>query len=146
MPNETTSHFPYKTLIWALFAALALFIFKPQIEMLLTDAEHIIVFGIEIKTNKEQANKLTDSIQQFEIQINSLSTQITTQQNQIKTLDRLRAKLENDLKKCPDAQENVKQYSLQLNQIFKANTELKTKSDVLKDVKILQRSNLLKQP
>ncbi|WP_405296046.1 hypothetical protein [Algibacter sp. Ld11] len=146
MPNETTSHFPYKTLIWALFAALALFIFKPQIEMLLTDAEHIIVFGIEIKTNKEQANKLTDSIQQFEIQINSLSTQITTQQNQIKTLDRLRAKLENDLKKCPDVQENVKQYSLQLNQIFKANTELKTKSDVLKDVKILQRSNLLKQP
>ena len=132
MPNETTSHFPYKTLIWALLAALTLFIFKPQIEMLLTDAEHIVVFGIEIKTNKEQANKLTDSIQQFETQINSLSGQITTQQNQIKTLDRLRAKLENDLKKCPDAQENVKEYSLQLNQIFKANTELKTKSDVLK--------------
>ena len=144
MPNQKPQ-FPYKTLIWAVLAALALFLFKPQIEILLTDAEHITVFGIEIKTNKIQAKKLTDSITQFQNKIAGLSTQITTQQEHIKTLDRLRSKLEKDLEKCPDAKANVERYNIQLNEIFKANSELKTKSDKLKDIKILQQSNLSTQ-
>lgn len=141
MSNEKTQ-FPYKTLIWALLAALALFLFKPQIENLLTDAEHITLFGIEIKINKEQAQKLADSIHQFKDKIEGLSTQITAQQEHIKTLDQLRSKLEKDLEKCPDARVNAQQYNIQLNEIFKANNELKTKSDNLKNIKILKQSNI----
>lgn len=141
MSNEKTQ-FPYKTLIWALLAALALFLFKPQIENLLTDAEHITLFGIEIKTNKEQAQKLADSINEFKDKIEGLSTQITAQQDHIKTLDQLRSKLEKDLEKCPDARVNAQQYNIQLNEIFKANNELKTKSDNLKNIKILKQSNI----
>ena len=142
MTNEQTS-FPYKTLIWAVLAAISIFLFKPQIGDLLTGAEHINVFGIEIKTNKEQAIKLKDSIHQFEVQIASLSTQINTQQDQIQELDKLSSKLKNDLAECPKASDNVIKYNAQLSTLFKASKALKTQSDDLKDVKILKMSPVL---
>lgn len=136
--SDNNSNFPYKTLIWAILATIALFIFKPELKVLITGADHIIMFGIEIKTNKEQARLLTDSIHQFEIKIDNLSTQITSQQEKIRVLDRLKVKLESDLETCPSAKENIKQYSNQLNTVFQGNIALKAKSDNLKSIQILQ--------
>lgn len=142
MTDERTN-FPYNTLIWAALAAISIFLFKPQIEDLLTDAEHINVFGIEIKTNKAQAIKLKDSIHQFEVQIASLSTQINTQQDQIQVLAQLSSKLKNDLAECPKASDNVLKYNEQLSTLFKASKALKAKSDDLKDLKIIKTSPVL---
>jgi septal ring factor EnvC (AmiA/AmiB activator) len=142
---EDRTNFPFKTLIWVLFAALALFIFKGELKQLLTNAEELNIFGIEIKASKDKVNRLQDSIQSFEIKITELSNQITNQQRKISSLDDLKTELEKDLAKCPDAKRSAVLFNSQFNQILSTNTELKTKSDNLKDIKILKRSSVIGQ-
>lgn len=142
---EDKSNFPFKTLIWALFAALALFIFKGELKQLLSNAEELNVFGVEIKASKEKVNKLKDSIQNYQTKIVDLSIQITSQQQKISSLDALKTELEKDLAKCPGAKESAVLFNSKINQILKTNTELKTKSDKLKNINILKSSNLIGQ-
>ena len=142
-----TSNFPYKTLLWVLFAALALFIFKSELKGLLSNAEELNIFGIEIKTGKEKAIKLKNKIANFEENITQLSSQITSQQSQIKALNNLRVQLEKDIANCPDAEEKTILFNAKVKQIFDNNKALKVQSDRLKDIKILRyNSNVLAKP
>ena len=137
---EGKPNFPYKTLIWALFALIALFVFKNELKRFLTDAEKLSVFGVEINASREQVNKLQDSIQNFETTVADLSSQITNQQNKINDLDQLKTQLEQDLAECPEAKITAIRFNEQVSKIFNANKDLKTKSDKLKNSSILKIS------
>jgi septal ring factor EnvC (AmiA/AmiB activator) len=136
------SNFPYKTLIWVLFAVLALFIFKPELKQLLNNAEELTVFGIEIKAGKEKAHKLEVAIEKFKNNIADLSSQITDQQDRINSLNKLKKELEKDIANCPDAKKSTLLFNAQVMQIYDKNKTLKTQSDKLKNVKILERNTL----
>lgn len=135
---EGKPNFPYKTLIWAIFAAIALLMFRTELKQLLTNTEEFSLFGVEIKASEEKANKLHDSIRDFETTIAELSTQLTNQQNKINDLDDLKSQLEKDLEACPDAQEASKKFNAQVTKIVDANKDLKYKSDKLINNNILK--------
>lgn len=134
--------FPYKTLIWAVFAVLVIFLFKAEFKNLLSNAEELSVFGINIKASKDVANRLQDTIESFESQIEGLSDEITFQQQQMERLDQLKTNLEKDLAKCPDARSSVSAFNTQFQKIATENQELKSKSNILKNVDILTRNKL----
>lgn len=135
---EGKSNFPFKTLIWALFAVIVLFVFKPELKQLITNAQEFNVFGIEIKTSEDKFNKLQDSIFNFKTKITDLSQEINSNQSKIDALKALKIKMEEDLDKCPDVKASSIVFNKQLNQIFKNNQELKMKSDRLKNIQILK--------
>ena len=139
---EEKSTFPYKTLIWAVFAVLVIFLFKAEFKSLLSNAEELNVFGINIKASKDVANRLQDTIQNFENQIEGLSNELTFQQQQIERLDQLKKDLEKDLAKCPDAKGSVFAFNAQFQKIATENKELKSKSNILKNVDILTRNKI----
>lgn len=145
MTDTKTNSFPYKTLIWAIVAILSIFLFKDELKKLISNAETVKLFGIEINASKEQMNKLQDSISNFESKITDLSSKVTHQQNQIKRFEALKSKLEEDLKECPEARNDARNINLQLGQIIRSNDEIKTTSDKIKKVEILQRTYNIKQ-
>lgn len=134
---EGKPNFPYKTLIWAVFALLAILMFKTELKQLITNTEELSLFGVEIKASEEKANKLQDSISNFETTIANLSTQLTNQQSKINDLDKLKLQLEKDLANCPEAKETTKEYNAQVASIFNTNKDLKYKSDRLINTNIL---------
>lgn len=134
---EDKINFPYKTLIWAVFAILALLLFKTELKVLLGNTQELSLFGVEIKASPEKANKLQDSIRNFETTIAALSNQLTNQQDKLKDLDKLKTQLEKDLSECPEAKETSKIFNAQVTKIVDANKELKTKSDKLINTNIL---------
>jgi len=142
---ENKSNFPFKTLIWALFAIIVLFVFKPELKQLITNAQEFNVFGIEIKTSEDKFNKLQDSILNFKTKITDLSQEISNNQSKIDALKAIKTKMESDLAKCPEVKQSAVVFNRQLNQIFKSNQELKIKSDRLKNVEILKKNTLINQ-
>lgn len=137
---EGKQNFPYKTLIWAVLAALAILIFRTELKQLISNTEELSLFGVEIKASEEKANKLQDSIQNFEATIADLSTQLTNQQNKIDDLDKLKAQLEKDLAECPEAKEASMKFNAEVTRIFDTNKDLKYKSDKLINTNILKSS------
>lgn len=137
--KKTAGNFPYKTLIWAVFALAALFLFKGELKSMLLQADEVAIFGIELKVGKEKAVKLESAIQGYEDQIAEFNEQITKQQEHIKGLEKLQDRLEDDIASCPEARENAKLLNMEYAKIFKANTDLQKQTDVLKNTKILQR-------
>lgn len=135
---EGKLNFPHKTLIWAIFATVALLLFRSELKLLISKTQELSLFGIEIKATEEKANKLQDSIQNFETTILALSNQLTSQQNKINDLDQLKVQLEKDLAKCPDAKEASMQFNEQVTKIFNTNKALKIKSDKLIHTTILK--------
>jgi len=134
------SNFPFKTLLWVLFAVFAVLIFKPELKRLLDKTEELTLFGIEIKAGKQKAADLKRAITNYENDIAVLTGQITDQQSKIRSLNELKKQLEEDLDNCPDAQENVVLLNSQFRDIINNNTLLKTKSDQLNKVKILEQN------
>jgi len=137
---ENKPNFPYKTLIWAVFAAVALFVFRPELKLLITNTEELSLFGVEIKASEKKVNTLKDSIQNFETTITALSNQLRNQQNRINDLDQLKAKLEKELAACPEAKEISKRFNAQVTNIVNTNKDLKIKSDKLINTRILNKS------
>ncbi|MFD1163816.1 MULTISPECIES: hypothetical protein [Hwangdonia] len=135
---EAKPNFPFKTLIWAVFAVLAILMFRTELRQLITNTEEFSLFGVELKASEEKANKLNDSIQNFETTIAELSTQLISQQNKINDLDNLKAQLQKDLENCPDAQAASMKFNAQVTKIFNTNKDLKYKSDKLINTKILK--------
>ena len=145
--SETAkSLFPYKTLIWAIVAVIAIFLFKSELGGLLKNAEKLSLFGIDIEVGKKQADKLSAAINAYELDIASFNDQVVAQQGQIEDLERLKTKLQREIANCPNAGASVRQLNLEYDKIFKANTELKKKSDAIKDTKIITRNISLLQP
>lgn len=135
---EEKANFPYKTLIWALFATLALFLFRTEFKQLISKTEEFSVFGVEIKASEEKANRLRDSIQNFQTTVAELSSQITSQQEKIKGLDKLQAQLVADLAACPEAQKTSMKFNAQVSKLFTTNKNLMIESDKLLNAKVLK--------
>ena len=136
--SKATSNFPYKTLIWVTFALVALFLFKPELKQLLGNAEELTVFGVKIKGGKEKAKELEDAVRKFNAKITNLSDEIAKQQTRIKSLNKLKLQLEKDLASCPDAKKTSVLFNAEVSQIYTNTNILKSKSDKLKEVKILE--------
>ena len=135
------SNFPYKTLIWASLALIALFLFKTEVGGLLSRASEVSLFGIELKVGKEQAAKLEIAIQGYKDKINGFSEQVAMQQERIHSLEGLREQLEQDIANCPKAKESAVKLNAEFSKIFEANAEIKERSDILRDTRILKRMN-----
>ncbi len=136
------SSFPYKTLIWAALALIAMFLFKGELKGLLERADEVAIFGIELKVEKEQALKLETAIKSYKDKMADFNDQIAMQQERIASLENLKNQLEDDIANCPSAKANAELLNLEVGKIFKANTELKQKTEVLKNTTILKRRNL----
>jgi septal ring factor EnvC (AmiA/AmiB activator) len=141
---DKKSDFPYKTLIWVLFAVIALFAFKPELKQLLGDAEELSVFGVNIKAGKEKVKKLEQAIQNFNLQVTQLSDEIAAQQSRIATLNKLKTTLEKELVNCPGAQKTTATFNREFTKVYAKTNALKVQSDKLKNIKILDYSKLIK--
>lgn len=137
-PKKTS--FPYKTLIWAVLALIALFLFKPELKSLLSSAEEVSLFGMEFKVGKEKAAKLEIAIQRYKKEIDDFNIQMEEQQKHIVKLEEIKTNLENSIAECPSTRENAQQLNTELGIIMRTNKVLQQKSDVLKNTQILKRS------
>ena len=131
--------FPYKTLIWAVVAVIAIFLFKSEIGGLLSKAEKLSLFGIDIEVGKQQAEKLSSAIAEYELDIEDFNKQVAEQQGQIEALEALKGRLQREIANCPSARPSVRQLNLEFDKIQKANIQLKKKSDAIKNTKIMTR-------
>lgn len=137
---DSKYNFPFKTLIWVLFAILFVFIFKSEIQNLISNTEELTAFGIEVKVGKNDADQLESAIQKYESEIASLNNQIDNQQSSINSLVELKKQLERDISNCSEAESSMNLFNAELNRIFISNKSLMKKSDSLKDIKILKRN------
>ncbi|NER16545.1 hypothetical protein [Spongiivirga citrea] len=143
MPDQDQpkkASFPFKTLIWAILALVALFLFKPELKSLLSSAEEVSLFGMEFKVGKEKAAKLEIAIQRYKSEIDDFNVQMDEQQKHIAKLEEIKTNLENSITDCPGTQEDARKLNMELGIIMRTNKALQQKSDVLKNTKILQRS------
>ncbi len=142
MPDQDQpkkASFPYKTLIWATLALVALFLFKPELKSLLSSAEEVSLFGMEFKVGKEKAAKLEIAIQRYKKEIDDFNVQMNEQQKHIAKLEEIKTDLESSIADCPSTRENAQQLNTELGIIMRTNKVLKQKSDVLKNTTILRR-------
>ena len=59
--------FPYKTLIWAVVAVIALFLFREGLEHLIFKMEEVVLFDrVKVKVNKSESEALAVAEQEFE--------------------------------------------------------------------------------
>lgn len=141
-PNKKTATFPFKTLIWVLFASLSLFIFKNELKLLIGNAEELTVFGIEIKAGKEKAMQLELAVKTFKNEIKDLSNKIESQQTNLIALKKIKEELESEIAKCPETEESVFKFNEKISQIYNANEALQVKTDLLNNMKIIKTRNL----
>lgn len=137
------SNFPYKTLIWALVALIALFLFKNQFENLISNASELNIMGVVIKTNDKNAQRLKDSLNRYKTEVDKTITDLTDQlsenETDIKQLVLNNADLKKQITKCTG--NNVNQTPVfvgtDIMKMLKKNDELKAKTNQIKKVDIL---------
>lgn len=139
--TKTKSGFPYKTLIWALLALVAIFLFKTELKDLLSKADEVSLFGIELKVGKDKALALENAIQKYEDEISAFNAQVTEQQEQIAQLERLKDNLRDDIANCPEARENAVLLNTEFTRIMTTNEDIKRRSSVIENAKIFKRAN-----
>ncbi len=134
---KTSSGFPYKTLIWALFAVVALFLFRNELKGLLNRSEELSLFGINVKTSEGEIAKLTDSIQIHQDRILSLVEEVEGQEEEIAKLKQLKDQLARQASNCPGIENNTKLLNAEYGRILRNNSIIKKKADELKSVKMI---------
>lgn len=137
--------FPYKTLIWALLALAAMFLFKTEFKDLLSKADEVSLFGIELKVGKEKAAELEKAITTYKDQITAFNKRMTEQQDHIKNLEALKSGLEQDVANCPQAAEKAMMLNQEFEIIRDGNIKLQEQSEKLKNTKIWEKSSALQQ-
>lgn len=141
--NRSGSSFPFKTLIWALLALVAIFLFKNEIKGMLNDAEKLTLFGIEIQTGKETAAKLEAAAAKYNDQITALMQEISNQQMKIENIEELKKQLEENIPDCPEAQKTADLINANVQDMVILKKDIRLKSNVLKDIKIFKRNAVM---
>ncbi|KJD36329.1 hypothetical protein PW52_07010 [Tamlana sedimentorum] len=137
------SNFPYKTLIWALVALIALFLFKSQFENLLTNASELNIMGVVIKTNDKNAQRLKDSLNRYKTEVDKTITDLTDQLSEneadIKQLVLNNSDLKKQITSCTGDKVNQTPVFVgtDIMKMLKRNNELKAKTNEIKKVDIL---------
>ncbi|KJD31409.1 hypothetical protein PK35_14970 [Tamlana nanhaiensis] len=136
------SNFPYKTLIWALVALIALFLFKSQFENALTNATEINILGVVIKTNDENALRLRDSLVHYKKEVDQtvtdLSAQLSLQEKSLNQLIINNKDLKDKLKTCNiEVNQPSTLIGTDIFKMLKKNSELKNQIDAIKKVEIM---------
>lgn len=134
---KPNSGFPYKTLIWALVAVVALFLFRNELKGLLNRSEELSLFGINVKTSEGEISKLTDSIQMHQSRIVSLVEEIGIQEEEIAKLKLLKDQLARQASNCPGIEDNTKLLNAEYGRILRNNSIIKKKADELKSVQMM---------
>ena len=140
--TTTVKQFPYKTLIWAALALIAMFLFKTEFKGLLSKADEVSLFGIELKVGKEKAAELERAINKYKNEIASINDEMLEQQQHIRKLEVLKQGLEEDVANCPQAAEKALLWTKELDIIQNSNMKLQQSSERLKDKQILQKMNV----
>ncbi|WP_203256799.1 hypothetical protein [Hyunsoonleella ulvae] len=140
--EKNSGTFPYKALIWALVAVLALFLFKYEIKQLLIKSDELSIFGINVKSGSTEILMLTDSINAHKNKIVNLVKEIESQEAEIKNLEQLKNQLEENLNACPETRENTTKLSNEYSRIYDNNISIKRKAELLKATKIITNFNM----
>ncbi|NKI33146.1 hypothetical protein [Croceivirga thetidis] len=135
--------FPYKTLIWALVALVALFLFKTQIAGLLEDSEEVNVFGIGIKVSKDESDKLLLAQNEFRDKEEELNQKIEQQEVVMDSLNALAKNLAGEIQGCQAAQSTAVKLNSNIRMLENLNGTIKREQVELKDYQIIQRKSSL---
>ena len=142
--NESNKNsFPYKTLIWMLFAGFAIFIFKDELKLVISDAEELSVFGVNVKTSKKKANELEFKINEYQQDIATLTSHLSEQQVRADSLVQIKNDLLKDLKNCPGTKESTALFDIKFEKLSNKNIEIETESKKLKNMTIIKRMDNL---
>lgn len=130
--------FPFKTLIWAIVAIAALFLFKPEIAKLLLNSNEIDVFGVNIKVSEAQSDELLRAQKEFEQQASHLNEKIKNQDMAIDSLNLLASNLSGQIQGCQDAQSTAKKIDSSIRNLNILNKNLKKEPFLMKDYQIIK--------
>lgn len=137
-PDKSTN-FPYKTLLWVIFAMVVVFLFRQPLIHLLEEAEEVTIWDkVKIKVSKSDVRKLEEAQAEYEAQIAQLNKLLSHQNNTINGLTVIKEKLEQDIANCPEAEETAEAFNLEFVKIKETNQDIRSQSDKL------QKTNLLK--
>lgn len=130
--------FPFKTLIWAIVAIVALLLFKPEIAKLLRNSNEIDVFGVNIRVSEEQSEELLKAQKDFEEQAWDLNEKIRSQDMAIDSLNLLASNLSGQIQGCQDAQSTAKKIDSSIRNLNILNKNLKKEPFLMKDYQIIK--------
>lgn len=130
--------FPYKTLIWALVALVALFLFKTEIAGLLKDSEEVNIFGINIKVTKDQSDKLLLAQNEFRQKEEVLNQKIEGQEMVMDSLSLLTSNLAGQIEGCQAAKSTAVKLNSNIRKLESLNGTIKRDQIELKDYQIIQ--------
>lgn len=130
--------FPYKTLIWALVALIALYLFKNEIIHLLYNSTEIEIFGIRFKASDDQVVELKAAQADFIEQEEALKKRILEQEVAMDSLNLLAANLSGQIQGCQSAQSTATKIDSSLNKLKDINRTLKSEPFLMKSQPIIK--------
>jgi len=135
MSNQeiTGMNFPYKTLIWAALALIAIFLFKGELKGLLSNAEELSLFGIDLKVGKEKAQRLTDSIVKYKDELIAINDQMEQQESVIRSLKEKNTNLANRASSCPQVRGQAEALNADYQKVLDTSNEIKSKTASLRE-------------
>lgn len=134
--------FPFKTLIWALLAVAALFLFKQEVSHLLNHSEEIKIFGIEFKASKEQIVELLEAQKMFEEQKEKLMGKIRYQEKAMDSLNILTANLAGQIQGCQGAKTTALEIDSSLSRLKLFNKNMKQEKFLLEKFHIIETNSI----
>ncbi|MEK6154560.1 hypothetical protein WIW50_14920 [Flavobacteriaceae bacterium 3-367] len=136
--------FPYKTLIWAVVALAALFLFKTEVKGLLVNSSEVNIFGVHIKVSEKESKNLLLAQEAFEDEVAVFNQQIASQDATISSLNELVGTLRGEIDGCTEAEGTALKLNAQIMDLNTMNRTIKNEKILSKDYKIIQaqKSNL----
>ena len=131
--------FPFKTLIWAVVAIAALFLFKPEIASLLKNSQEVNVFGINIKVSEKQSEELLVAQKKFEEQAAHLNQKIEQQETAMDSLNILTANLTGQIQGCQSAQSTAIKIDSSLRKLNILNQNIKREPFLMQDYQVVKK-------
>jgi len=137
--EKKVNNFPYKTLLWVIFAIIVIFVFKDPLIKILESAEEVTIWDkVKIKVSKADVKKLEEAQKDYELKIKDLNSMVNVQNETIVALTSIKEQLEKDIENCPEAEGSTEAFNNEFAKVQATNRKIQSYSD------ILQESTLLK--
>ena len=134
--------FPFKSLIWAVFGLIVIFMFRSTIQGMLERTTEITIYGVSAKVSKGDIEELTKLSEEREAEINDLNDEIDNQKNRYAQASQSLRNLQSQLGDCQEAQAAAEELSQDMRVVTEWNENLQTRAKVLKDKPTIDVSKL----
>jgi hypothetical protein len=131
--------FPFKTLLWIVFALIVVFLFRDPLVKLLEDAEEVTIWDkVKIKVSQADVKKLEAAQADYQKEIAKLQDMISIQNSTINGLTVIKEQLERDIADCPKAEESARAFNDEFIKIKENNKDINAYSDRLRETSLLK--------